>query len=158
MQITFFTTKENFIKLFDWIKEKVDDVVFIDSTNKKEFDTELLYSGEVGFGKQIFVTTRQIFDKMNDLSIVESYRYGIELFICYSDETIYTSDYTMYNPYKEPDRKIYSSRIYESGNYNNLEETEILKTIYNKIANKIRRHSKFKNWGYLVGYFLKFNQ
>lgn len=35
MQITFFTTKENFIKLFDWIEEKVDDVVFIDSTNKK---------------------------------------------------------------------------------------------------------------------------
>ena len=37
MQITFFTTKENFIKLFDWINE-IEDVVFIDSTNKKEFN------------------------------------------------------------------------------------------------------------------------
>ena len=48
---------------------------------KKEFDTELLYSGEVGFGKQIFLTTRQIFDKMKDLSIVESYKCGVELCI-----------------------------------------------------------------------------
>ena len=157
MQITFFTTKENFIKLFEWIKEKIEDVVFIDSSNKMEFNTKLLYSAEVGFGKQIFVTTKSIFDNMNDLSIVELNKYGVELYICYSDESIYTSDYTMYNPYKEPDRKIYSSRIYKSGYYN-LEETEILKPIYNKIANKIRRHSEFKNWGYLVGYFLNFDK
>ena len=157
MQITFFTTKENFIKLIDWIKEKIEDVVFVDSSNKKEFNTDLLYSGEVGFGKQIFVTTKSIFDNINDLSIVELNKYGVELYICYSDESIYTSDYTMYNPYKEPDRKIYSSRIYKSGYYN-LEETEILKPIYNKIANKIRRHSEFKNWGYLVGYFLNFDK
>ena len=132
MQITFFTTKENFIKLFEWIKEKIEDVVFIDSSNKMEFNTKLLYSAEVGFGKQIFVTTKSIFDNMNDLSIVELNKYGVELYICYSDESIYTSDYTMYNPYKEPDRKIYSSRIYKSGYYN-LEETEILKPIYNNI-------------------------
>lgn len=44
MQITFFTTKENFIKLFEWIKEKIEDVVFIDSSNKMEFNTKLLYS------------------------------------------------------------------------------------------------------------------
>lgn len=157
MQITFFTTKENFIKLFDWINEKIEDVVFIDSSNKKEFNKAMLYSKEVGFGKQIFVTTKSIFDNMNDLSIVELNKYGVELYICYSDESIYTSDYTMYNPYKEPDRKIYSSRIYKSGYYN-LEETKILKPIYNKIANKIRRHSEFKNWGYLVGYFLNFDK
>ena len=36
MQITFFTTKENFIKLFCRIKEKIEDIVFIDSTNKFE--------------------------------------------------------------------------------------------------------------------------
>lgn len=158
MQITFFTTKENFIKLFDWINEKIEDVVFIDSTNKKEFNKALLYSEEVRFGKQLFVTTKQIFDKMKELSIVEFNKYGVELSFCYSDESIYTSDYTMYNPYKEPDRKIHSSRIYRSGYYNDLEETEILKVIYNKIANKIKRHSEFKNWGYLVGYFLNFDK
>ena len=49
MQITFFTTKENFIKLFCWIKENIEDVVFIDSTNKEEFNSELLYSGGVGY-------------------------------------------------------------------------------------------------------------
>lgn len=100
MQITFFTTKENFIKLFCWIKENIEDVVFIDSTNKEEFNSELLYSGGVGYGKQIFLTTREIFNKMKELSIVESYKCGVELYICYSDEAIYTSDYTMYNPYK----------------------------------------------------------
>lgn len=120
MQITFFTTKENFIKLFDWINEKIEDVVFIDSTNKKEFNKALLYSDEVRFGKQLFVTTKQIFNKMKDLSIVELNKYGVELSFCYSDESIYTSDYTMYNPYKEPDRKIYSSRIYKCGYYNDL--------------------------------------
>ena len=83
---------------------------------------------------------------------------GIELSFCYSDESIYTSDYTMYNPYKEPDRKIYSSRIYKCGYYNDLEETEILKVIYNKIVNKIKRHSEFKNWEYLAGYFLFFKK
>ena len=56
------------------------------------------------------------------------------------------------------DRKIYSSRIYISGYYNDLEGAKALKSIYNKIANKIRRHSKFNNWGYLVGYFLKFDE
>ena len=69
MQITFFTTKENFIKLFDWINEKIEDVVFIDSTNKNEFNKALLYSGEVRFGKQLFVTTKQIFDKMKEKRI-----------------------------------------------------------------------------------------
>ena len=156
MQITFFTTKENFIKLFDWINEKIEDVVFIDSTNKKEFNKALLYSREVRFGKQIFVTSKQIFDKMKDLSIVELNKFGVELYICYSDESIYTSDYTMYNPYKEPDRKIYSSRVYKSGYYNDMEEAKILNLIYNKIVNKIKRHSEYKNCGYLVGYFLKF--
>lgn len=158
MQITFFTTKENFIKLFEWIKEKIEDVVFIDSSNKMEFNAKPLYSGEVGFGKQIFVTTKSIFDNMNDLSIVELNKYGVELYICYSDESIYTSDYTMYNPYKEPDRKIYSSRVNKSGYYNDMEEAKILNPIYNKIVNKIKRHSEYKNWGYLVGYFLKFDE
>lgn len=158
MQITFFTTKENFIKLFDWINEKIEDVVFIDSTNKKEFNKALLYSGEVRFGKQIFVTTKQMLDKMKDLSIVESNKYGVELSFCYSDESIYTSDYTMYNPYKEPDRKIYSSRVYKSRYYNDMEEAKILNPIYNKIVNKIKRHSEYKNWGYLVGYFFKFEK
>lgn len=158
MQITFFTTKENFIKLFEWIKGKIEDVVFIDSSNKMEFNIELLYSGEVGFGKQIFVTTKSIFDNMNDLSIVELNKYGVELLIYYSDESIYTSDYTMYNPYKEPDRKIYVSRVYKSGYFKDMEETKILNPIYNKIVNKIKRHSEYKNCGYLVGYFFKFEK
>ena len=158
MQITFFTTKENFIKLFDWIKLNINDVVFIDPKSKKEFNFELLYSENVGYGKQIFITTKQLFEKMKDFSIIELNKYGVELLFCYSDESIYTSDYTMYNPYKEPDRKIYSSRIYRDGVYNDLEETKILKPIYTKIVNKIKSNSNYKNYGYIVGYFLYFKK
>lgn len=158
MQITFFTTKENFIKLFDWIKLNINDVVFIDPKSKKEFNFELLYSENVGYGKQIFITTKQLFEKMKDFSIIELNKYGVELLFCYSDESIYTSDYTMYNPYKEPDRKIYSSRIYRDGVYNDLEETKILKPIYTKIVNKIKSNSNYKNYGYIVGYFLCFKK
>lgn len=158
MQITFFTTKENFIKLFDWIKLNINDVVFIDPKSKKEFNFELLYSENVGYGKQIFITTKKLFEKMKDFSIIELNKYGVELLFCYSDESIYTSDYTMYNPYKEPDRKIYSSRIYRDGVYNDLEETKILKPIYTKIVNKIKSNSSYKNYGYIVGYFLCFKK
>lgn len=158
MQVTFFTTKKNFIKLFEWMKANIEDVVFLDYHSKKEYLEDELYLGEVGFGKQIFISTKQLTSKFIDFSFKESHMYGIELSFCYSDESIYTSDYTMYNPYKEPDRKIYSSRIYRDGFYNDLEETKILKPIYTKIVNKIKSNSNYKNYGYIVGYFLYFKK
>lgn len=157
MQTNFFTTKENFIKLFDWIKENIEDVVFINSMKKTVNETELLYSGDVKFGCQFFITTKQILEKMQDLSIVTLNKFGVELSIVYSDKSIYTADFTMYNPYKEPDRQIYPSRIYRDGYYSELEESKILKKIYSKIKNKIIRHSAFKNFGYIEGHFLKFD-
>ena len=111
------------------MKANIEDVVFLDYHTKKEYLKDELYLGEVGFGKQIFISTKQLTSKFIDFSFKESHMYGIELSFCYSDESIYTSDYTMYNPYKEPDRKIYSSRIYRDGFYNDLEETKILNQV-----------------------------
>ena len=40
MQIDFFATKSNIIKLFSWISENVEDVVFLDFYTKKEFSLD----------------------------------------------------------------------------------------------------------------------
>lgn len=158
MQVTFFTTKINFIKLFEWMKANIEDIVFLDHHTKKEYLENELYLGEVGFGKQIFISTKQLTSKFIDFSFKEMHMYGIELTFYYFDEPIYTEDYTNYNPYKDRDRQVYSSRVYKDGYYADLEETKLLKSIYTKIINKIKRNSDYKNFGYIVGYFLKFER
>lgn len=158
MQITFFTTKINFIKLFEWMKTNIEDVIFLDCHTKKEFLEDELYLSEVGFGKQIFISTKQLKSKFKDFSFKEMHTYGIELTFYFSDASIYTEDYTNYNPYKDKDRQVYSSRVYRDGYYNDLEETKLLKPIYTKIINKIKRNSDYKNFGYIVGYFLNFKK
>lgn len=158
MQINFFATKSNIIKLFTWISENVEDVVFLDFYTKKEFSLEELQHGEVGYGEQILISTRQFAENFKEWTFKEAHINCVELYFTYSDEEIYTSDYSGYNPYRDSvKRPIHTCRVYRMGFYNDRDESKTLIPIYKKITGKIKRHSVYKNWGYLCGYLLNFN-
>ena len=48
MQIEFLSNKENFLKLYAWVKDNICDLVVLDCKTKREFDESELYQAEVG--------------------------------------------------------------------------------------------------------------
>ena len=142
MQIEFLTNKENFLKLYAWIKGNICDLVVIDCKTKRELDESELYQAEVGYSKKICFTTREFAPLITEFCSKEYYKYSVELYIGYCPDDVYTMDFTGYNLQKAEDGNI-PSRLYHDSFYSSDEETKVLKSIYNKIAGKIRRNSVY---------------
>ena len=142
MQIEFLTNKENFLKLYAWVKDNLCDLVVIDCKTKREFDESELYQAEVGYSKKICFTTREFAPLITEFCSKEYYKYSVEFYIGYCPDDVYTMDFTGYNLQKAQDGNI-PSRLYRDSFYSSDEETKVLKSIYNKIASKIRRSSVY---------------
>ena len=142
MQIEFLTSKENFLKLYAWVKDNICDLVVLDCKIKREFDESELYQAEVGYSKKICFTTREFAPLIAEFCSKEYYKYSVELYIGYCPDDVYTMDFTGYNLQKAEDGNI-PSRLYRDSFYSSDEETKVLKSIYNKIAGKIRRSSVY---------------
>ena len=142
MQIEFLTNKENFLKLYAWIKDNIENLVILDCKTKRELDESELYQAEVGYSKKICFTTREFAPLITEFCSKEYYKYSVELYIGYCPDDVYTMDFTGYNLQKSEDGNI-PSRLYRDSYYSSDEETKVLKSIYNKIAGKIRRNSVY---------------
>ena len=142
MQIEFLTSKENFLKLYAWVKDNICDLVVIDCKTKREFDESELHQAEVGYSKKICFTTREFAPLITEFCSKEYYKYSVELYIGYCPDDVYTMDFTGYNLQKAEDGNI-PSRLYRDSFYSSDEETKVLKSIYSKIAGKIRRSSVY---------------
>lgn len=142
MQIEFLTDKENFLKLYAWVKDNICDLVVHDCKTKREFNESELYQAEVGYSKKICFTTREFAPLITEFCSKEYYKYSVELIIGYCPDYVYTMDFTGYNLQKAEDGNI-PSRLYRDSFYSGDEETKVLKSIYNKIASKIRRSSTY---------------
>ena len=142
MQIEFFTNKENFLKLYAWIKDNIENLVILDCKTKRELDESELYQAEVGYSKKICFTTREFAPLITEFCSKEYYKYSVELYIGYCPDDVYSMDFTGYNLQKSEDGNI-PSRLYRDSFYSSDEETKALKSIYNKIAGKIRRNSVY---------------
>ena len=142
MQIEFFTNKENFLKLYAWIKDNIENLVILDCKTRCELDESELYQAEVGYSKKICFTTREFAPLITEFCSKEYYKYSVELYIGYCPDDVYTMDFTGYNLQKAEDGNI-PSRLYRDSFYSSDEETKALKSIYNKIAGKIRRNSTY---------------
>ena len=140
MQIEFLSSKENFLKLYAWVKDNICDLVILDCKTKRELDESELYQAEVGYSKKICFTTREFAPLITEFCSKEYYKYSVELYIGYCPDNVYTMDFTGYNLQKAEDGNI-PSRLYRDSYYSSDEETKMLKSIYNKIAGKIRRNS-----------------
>ena len=142
MQIELLTNKENFLKLYAWVKDHICDLVVLDCKTKREFDESELYQAEVGYSKKICFTTREFAPLITEFCSKEYYKYSVELYIGYCPDDVYTMDFNGYNLQKAEDGNI-PSRLYRDSFYSSDEETKVLKSIYNKIAGKIRRNSVY---------------
>ena len=142
MQIEFLTSKENFLKLYAWVKDNICNLAVLDCKTKREFDESELYQAEVGYSKKICFTTREFAPLITEFCSKEYYKYSVELYIGYCPDDVYTMDFTGYNLQKSEDGNI-PSRLYRDSFYSSDEETKVLKSIYNKIAGKIRRSSVY---------------
>ena len=142
MQIEFLTSKDNFLKLYAWIKDNIEDLVVLDCKTKCELDESELYQAVVGYSKKICFTTREFAPLITEFCSKEYYKYSVELYIGYCPDDVYTMDFTGYNLQKAEDGNI-PSRLYRDSFYSSDEETKMLKSIYNKIAGKIRRNSVY---------------
>ena len=142
MQIEFLSSKENFLKLYAWVKDNICDLVILDCKTKRELDESELYQAEVGYSKKICFTTREFAPLITEFCSKEYYKYSVELYIGYCPDDVYTMDSTGYNLQKAEDGNI-PSRLYRDSFYSSDEETKVLKSIYNKIAGKIRRNSTY---------------
>ena len=142
MQIEFLSSKENFLKLYAWVKDNICDLVILDCKTKRELDESELYQAEVGYSKKICFTTREFAPLITEFCSKEYYKYSVELYIGYCPDDVYSMDFTGYNLQKAEDGNI-PSRLYRDSYYSSDEETKMLKSIYNKIAGKIRRNSVY---------------
>ena len=142
MQIEFLTSKENFLTLYAWIKDTFKDLIILDRQTVSELDEDALYQAEAGFGKYICFTTRELAPQIKEFYSKEYYKYSVELSIGYCPDGVYSMDFTDYNLQKAEDGNI-PSRLYRNSFYSSDEDTKVLKSIYNKIAGKIRRSSTY---------------
>ena len=142
MQNEFLTSKENLITLYAWIKDSFSDIVILGRDTMREFDERELYQAEVGYSTRICFTTKEFAPHIKEFYSREYYKYGVELAVGYCPDEVYTMDFTDYNLQKAGDGNI-PSRLYRDSYYSSDEETKVLKSIYNKIAGKIRRSSVY---------------
>lgn len=142
MQIEFLTSKENFLKLYAWITDNIENLVMLDRKTMREFNENELYQAEAGFGKSICFTTKEFAPLIKEFYSKEYYKYSVELTIGYCPDDVYSMDFTGYNLQKAEDGNI-PSRLYRDSFYSSDEETKVLKSIYNKVAGKIRRSSVY---------------
>lgn len=159
MQINFYTNKENFIELFEWIKNKFKNIKFYDRENNVCLDEQLLYFKTTGYNGLLVLTDENsaLSEKMkiNKLDFSEGkfpflWKSGIELSFGYSDETVYEFDFSTFNPYKDICESFYRCRFYLDTYY--LSDNVMYKTIFNKICGKIRRNSIHINGMYVKDY------
>lgn len=137
MQAEFLTNKDNFIKLYTWIKENIGDVVILDRNAVWEFDESELYRAEVSYYKVICFTTKEFVPHIKKFYSEQYYNYSVEL--CHRLE-VYMMDFDSYDLQKADDGNI-PLKLYRHSYYSSYEETKVLKSIYSKIASKIRRNS-----------------
>ena len=130
------------MKLYAWIKDNIENLVILDCKTRCELDESELYQAEVGYSKKICFTTREFAPLITEFCSKEYYKYSVELYIGYCPNDVYTMDFTRYNLQKSEDGNI-PSRLYRDSFYSSDEETKVLKSIYNKIAGKIRRNSVY---------------
>ena len=130
------------MKLYAWIKDNIENLVILDCKTRCELDESELYQAEVGYSKKICFTTREFAPHITEFCSKEYYKYSVELYIGYCPDDVYTMDFTGYNLQKSEDGNI-PSRLYRDSYYSSDEETKLLKSIYNKIAGKIRRNSVY---------------
>lgn len=142
MQIEFLTSKENFLKLYAWVKDNIKDLIILDRQTMCEIDESELYRAETGSGKSICFTQKAFAPLIKEFYSKEYYKYSVELYIGYCPDDVYTMDFTGYNLQKAEDGNI-PSRLYRDSFYSSDEETKVLKSIYIKIAGKIRRSSAY---------------
>lgn len=60
MQIEFLTSKENFLKLYIWVKDNICDLVVRDCKTKRELDESELYQAEVGYSKKNMLYDKRV--------------------------------------------------------------------------------------------------
>ena len=103
-----------------------------------------IWKGDIHMWRKakICFTTREFAPLITEFCSKEYYKYSVEFYIGYCPDDVYTMDFTGYNLQKAQDGNI-PSRLYRDSFYSSDEETKVLKSIYNKIASKIRRSSVY---------------
>jgi len=163
MQITFYLNKENFIELFEWIKNQFPNIKYYDNIKNHFINEVELYNGSTGYTGQIILTdensnlTSKILENNYDF-LDKKYPFiwqnGIELSFGYSENKIYNFDFSNFNPYDKSNSEIfYRCRIYVDSFYLNSNEMYI--KIYQKICRKIRKNSIKLNGKYIKDYLYK---
>ena len=71
MQVYFYTNKEKFIELFEWIKKEFSNIRYFDSNKNCILDETEIYNGEPGYSKQIYLTDEHstLYSKVRDNNI-----------------------------------------------------------------------------------------
>lgn len=163
MQVYFYTNKEKFIELFEWIKKEFLNIRYFDNTKNCLLDETEIYNGEPGYSKHIFLTDEYstLYSKVRDNNSYDFpeekypliFQNGIELLLGYSENKIYNFDFTNYNPYdKANHEKFYRCKFYGDSYY--LENNELYVKMYQKICRKIRKNSTKINGKYYGFYWL----
>lgn len=160
MQIYFYTSKKNFIELFEWIKTNFKNLNYYDNRKNKCFNEQEVYNGIIGYTRQIILTDEKSMlsekMKLNNFDFIEEkypfiWKSGIELTFGYSDDEIYRFDFSSYNPYdKKINEPFYRCRFYLDSFY--LSNNEMYKSIFQKICKKIRKDSIHINGEYVKDY------
>ena len=161
MQITFYLNKENFLKLYEWIKKEYSNIKFYNNRTDKFINESELYNGSVGYNGQITLTDEHstLSNKiLNNTYKPTEERYplvwqsGIELLFGYSEDKIYNFDFSNYNPYAKNSKEVfYMCRFYLGSYY--LESNEYYVKMYQKLCRRIRKYSVKLNGKY-VDYYL----
>ena len=99
MQVYFYTNKEKFIELFEWIKKEFPNIRYFDNTKNCLLDETEIYNGEPGYSKHIFLTDEYstLYSKVRDNNSYDFpeekypliFQNGIELLLGYSENKIY---------------------------------------------------------------------
>ena len=104
MQVYFYTNKEKFIELFEWIKKEFPNIRYFDSNKNCILDETEIYNGEPGYSNQIILTDEHssLYSKVRDNNIDDFpegkvpliFQSGIELLFGYSEDKVHNFDFT----------------------------------------------------------------
>lgn len=160
MQVTFYSNKENFLELFEWLKKEFPNIKYYDNRKNNLLNETELYTGTVGYTGQVILTDENsiLAQKVinNNYDLLENrypliHQSGIELLFGYSEDKIYNFDFSKYNPYsKDNTEEFYMCRFYVNSFY--LSNDGFYSKIYQKIYRRIRRKSIKLNGEYVKDY------